>query len=71
MFGLMQGVQAVPLGSGTAKGPSGTFCQIWQNVPDQDRTAKYTKKIEHSPQIPTLVISMLIMHGFLQDFNSI
>ena len=32
---------------------------------------KIYQKIEHSPQIPKLVISMLIMHGFLQDFNSI
>ena len=32
---------------------------------------KMYQKIEHSPQIPALVISMLIMHGFLQDFNSI
>ena len=28
---------------------------------------KMYQKIEHSPQIPALVRSMLIMHGFLQD----
>ena len=33
--------------------------------------SKMYQKIKHSPQNPALVISMLIMRGFLQDFNSI
>ena len=32
---------------------------------------KMYQKIKYSPQIPAPVISMLIIHGFLQDFNSI